>query len=70
MTEEEIAAARDAKLKADAKLPSDEQVERAAKLAALAHGDDISYWPSHAGVARVVLTAMMNESAIILGVFP
>lgn len=70
MTEEEIAAARDAKLKADAKLPSDEQVERAAKLAALSFGDDISRWPSHAGVARVVLTAMMNESAIILGVFP
>jgi hypothetical protein len=48
-------------------LPTDEQVERAAKLAAVAHGDKPERWQSHAGVARVALVILLNRTKVEVG---
>lgn len=61
---------QDAKLIADAKLPHDAQVERAAKLMCIAHGYKVENWPDFKSNARDILVCMQNETAIILGVFP
>ena len=58
----------DQQLLSGAVIPDEDQVERAAKLAAVAHGDGIERWPSHQGVARVVLTILANRTKIDLGV--
>lgn len=51
-----------------AQFPTEEQIVRAAKLAAVAHGDGVERWPSHQGMARVVLTILANKTKIDLGV--
>jgi hypothetical protein len=49
-------------------LPTDEQVERAAKIAAVSYGSPPEHWPVHAGISRLVLVIVNNQTKINLGV--
>lgn len=49
------------------KLPSPEQVERAARLVAVAHGLTEDYWKPHQNEARAILMVTMNVPKIEAG---
>jgi hypothetical protein len=58
----------DEELLNNAQFPSQEQIERAAKLAAVADGLEVNHWPNYVLTARVVLTILANTTKIDLGV--
>lgn len=49
------------------KLPSPEQVERAARLVAVAYGEPEDYWKMHSQEARAILMVTLNLARVEAG---